>query len=80
MGQMTGSKGSAETIELLKALLANYPSQQAAAEESYYSPSYLSLLSNGKRIASINFCDWVKTAHPELKRLCTAVQLSRVMD
>ncbi len=75
-----GTRGSAETIELLKALLACYPTQLAAAQESHYSSSYLSLLSTGQRIASINFCHWVKVAHPELKLLCTEVLFSKIMD
>jgi hypothetical protein len=77
---MNERKGSAETIELLKALLANYPSLTAAAAESNYSLSYLSLLSRGRRIASKEFCNWVKAEHPELKPLCNAVRLSKLTD
>jgi hypothetical protein len=77
---MAERKGSAETKELLKALLSKYPGRPVVAEKSGYSVSYLSYLSTGRRIASKSFCDWVKTAHPELRHLCTAVQLSKVMD
>jgi hypothetical protein len=77
---MTERKGSEETRKLLKALLTKYPSQQALAADCHYSASYLSYLSAGRRTASRTFCSWVKSAHPNLKRLCTAVQLSKVMD
>jgi hypothetical protein len=77
---MPEKKGSPETRELLKALLSKYPDRPAAAVKSGYSISYLSYLSTGHRIASKSFCDWVKAAHPELRHLCTAVQLSKVMD
>ena len=73
-------KGKQETIELMKALLAKYPNRQELSKKSGYTISYLSYLSTGKRVASREFCNWVKAEHGDLKTLCQMVQFSKVMD
>ncbi|GEM_PF-3090112 len=77
---MPDKRGSAETKVLLKAVLARYAGVTAAAEDSSYCISYFYYLRSGQRVASQAFCDWVKSAHPDLKDLCSAVQLSRITD
>ena len=77
---LSENKGAAETRVLFQALVVKYPSRAALAEKCCYSLSYLSYLSCGRRTASAGFCEWVKSTHPDLRHLCLAVQLRKVMD
>jgi hypothetical protein len=77
---MRERKGAAETRKLLRILLTIYHRRLALAEASNYSTNYLSYLCRGRRIASRPFCNWVISAHPELKELCNAIQISRLTE
>ena len=74
---MNETKKGVKTRMLLEKLLTNYPSQAALARASNYSVSYISYLRRGVRLASDNFCQWAKNAHPEHRRLCASIQRSK---
>ena len=66
--------------ELMNALLQKETNRITLAQKLDITISYLAKLNTGERIASKKLLKKIIIAYPDLKSLCMAVQLNKVMD